>query len=244
MAELPRGAGGGAGEGVDEAGVAGRGLEHQGRAAGAAGLPVEQDAARLAERVFADEGLGAEHAVLLAVGDEQDDVVAWPRAGAQRADGLQHGGHGGGVVGGARPHGGGVVVGGDEHGAGGAGAGQAGDDVVDLAERGQPRRGAGADGVLDLDVQPCGAQLGGEVGPGSGGGGAADGAGFGRELLEVGTGAFGAEPVGRRTGRHRLHGAVRHGRQRDHCGEDEEGGDPGHTWPWRVEQRSDHGEER
>ena len=70
----------GVGEGAGEAGVAQRGLEHDRRAGGAAGLEVEHHAAVGGERVRGDERLGAAEAGLLGVGQHDDDVVAQLRA--------------------------------------------------------------------------------------------------------------------------------------------------------------------
>jgi hypothetical protein len=88
--------------------VAGGGLEHDGRSAGAAGLHVEHHAAAfaglvLAERVLIDEGLRAAQARLLGVGEQQHDVVAGPGPGEQSPGGLEDRRDPGAVVVGARP---------------------------------------------------------------------------------------------------------------------------------------------
>ncbi|MFE0072905.1 hypothetical protein ACFWYW_29055 [Nonomuraea sp. NPDC059023] len=133
---------------------------------------------------------------------------------------------------------------GDEHGAGRVRSPQPGHDVVDLAERRQPRRGPGADRALDLHLQPRRAQLPRQVGLGALARGAADGPRFGGEPFQVHQRALGAELLARGAGRQGLHGAVGHERQHDHHGQGEHGRQSGRQASSDVEQFSDHDEVR
>ena len=78
-----------AGESGDEGAVCGARFEHLGDAGVAAGLEIERDADVAGPGMLGQEGGSAEQAVLLAVGEEKDDIVAQRRAGPQSAQGFE-----------------------------------------------------------------------------------------------------------------------------------------------------------
>jgi hypothetical protein len=139
-------------EQVHEPRVVPRRLEHQRRTADPTCLEVQHHATPAPQRVLPHEGVGAEQTVLLAVGDQQHDVVA-QSVTTQCPHRLEHGGHRGAVVGRAGPHRRRVVVRGEDHRARRVGARQRGDDVVDLPERGQPVGRVDTDRALHLHRQ-------------------------------------------------------------------------------------------
>ena len=101
----------------------------------AAGLVVEHDGGAESGRSLPHERLRAQQTVLLAVGQQNDQVVADRAVGRQCTGGLEHGGDAQAVVPGTRRAGHGVVVRDEEHGAGRPGSGQGGDHVRDRPDR-------------------------------------------------------------------------------------------------------------
>ena len=83
------------------AAVARAGLEHLHPAGRAARLHVEDEADAPGQRVAVEEGVGAQQAGLLAVGEQDDHVAGRDAAGLDGADDLQRRGDAGRVVGGA-----------------------------------------------------------------------------------------------------------------------------------------------
>jgi hypothetical protein len=187
----------GVGIDVDEVGVADGRLEHDGGAAAAAGLEVEHDGRFLAQRVPADERLGAAEAGLLGVGEQEHDVVAGFRAGGQGAGDLEQGAGAGAVVVGAVADLDGVVVGEQDDLAGGGGPGQHRDDVADAGHAaGAELAGVDPHGVLDLGAQPVTGEGRHDVLADPVGGGAAGDVDLLADCLDVGERAGGGEVAG------------------------------------------------
>jgi hypothetical protein len=96
---------------------------------------VEHDGGAESGRSLPHERLRAQQTVLLAVGQQNDQVVADRAVGRQCTGGLEHGGDAQAVVPCTRRAGHGVVVRDEEHGAGRPGSGQGGDHVRDRPDR-------------------------------------------------------------------------------------------------------------
>jgi hypothetical protein len=115
----------------DRAAAGGARLEHLHPAAPAARFGVDEEPDPLGHGIALEEGLGAQEAGFLAVGDQHDHVAGRRAAGLDRPHGLQHRGDACGVVGRAGRAGNAVVVGHERKGGRGpVAAGQDADDVL------------------------------------------------------------------------------------------------------------------